>query len=558
MKISYGQISDAWKSWANSNPAHTAENWAWFFDSCVRPVWKDLSENEARSTIYDEAWKEWSVQHGEDGMVSEWQEFYRENVFPKFPPQAEEPEDEPEIKEEPAIPPIGKPNGASQTKGQDTEQTDIERAEVVLQMSELEPREVTPVSHEQQSSIVLGKRGREDDDLQENSSVATPSPKRRNTATKVSSGSIHESIEASPTKIPFESAHDVVSITSSQPTSSSSLPPDTPPPASQQQQSPPEITIYDESQEGGESQVSEHRVREALDGLFEVQLFDLLATLRDLPYAPEEADDMTLLDILVMHLMRFLNEERDETSQAAWDVGQMLADFGVMERLFDEEGEDQGVEEQEDLEEQLGEDQDEELEQHSEVAEADARVERDPAEDVPPDSLETEIYRSPTPRERDPKRRPASAATTRSSQKQRTRPASSSGGTAVTSFEMPADPIYDIKTEAQAESYIASRVAPPYNFPLDHVISAFHATGANSTATADAVLQWMRANGAGGDKKGRRSSVGFTMLPDEAGVWTKEDDEALEGLMVERERVEQKHGRSRCRRRREFLAQLEE
>lgn len=284
-----------------------------------------------------------------------------------------------------------------------------------------------------------------------------------------------------------------------------------------------------------------------------------------------------------MHAVHFFSQVQAEESQAVWDVGDKLMQLGVYEKLGVDEEEDEDVDEeyqkeQPDLQlevEVVEADADAEEEQaeewvqsEAEVSEADVGAQEEPAETLAqPKYTVEQSFQSPLPDKTDtrqqrtvsatsPSQLPTTRTTPISQKPTTTRPTSSSNGTVMTSFDMTTEPVFDLSTEAQAEAYIASRLVPPYNFPEEHILIALHATCANSTTMADAVLRWIRQN-SGSNKKGRRSSVGAAVLPDQVGVWTDEDDRALlDGRGLEGKRVERKHGRVRCRRRREFLAEL--
>ncbi|KAH7056883.1 hypothetical protein B0J12DRAFT_737720 [Macrophomina phaseolina] len=524
MEIPYGRLKEAWATWANANPVHSAEEWSSLFDAYVKPIWEDLRMDRARASIYDEAWKIWSNEHGEDGQTSEWLEYYQEHVLPSFPPPQADGE-EPEVKEEPETPRIEGESDKAQGQEEEPEEMNLHRVEPVSGILE----QTTTAPPPSQLPVALGKRRREHVVEEHGDEMATPSPKRHNTDGGVSSTLVQESIEVSPTKRFLKSpAHhpDVdVSVASSQ-SASSPLPDDTPPPDSQHSQPQPDTEVYDEGQDDTKSQAPESRIRQAIAGLNEDQMYNLLETLRMLPNAPKEPIDIDLREVLIIHMAHFLVEVQQAQSQAVYIVGDKLAELGVLDILV---GGDEG-----------GEGQDDEHDHQLDVVGGEVVAEEEPAKEFPPDSLEVEIYRSPTPRAHHSRQPPPSSTATSfqsSHQKQQKRPLSSSGGTAMTSFEMPSQPAYDLGTDDLAEAYINSRVAPPYNFPLEHVISALHATCSYSTSMADAVLQWMRTNATGGNRKGRAASFGLTMLPDEPGVWTKEDDEALEGLTLERKRM---------------------
>ncbi|KAF9632912.1 BRCT domain-containing protein [Lasiodiplodia theobromae] len=618
MEVPYGRLEEAWAQFSNKNPAHSGEDWARYFDALVKPIYADLVKNPARGEAYDEAWTEWEEVNGETATVTDWIEYYRNHVLPNFPPPIS---DAPEIKKEPDGEEQENKIKEEEPKevnvhGQEQLHADVDPAELGTRISGA--AEETFATPQEPSSVALGKRRREDTSpAQDGSAVATPSPKRRHTDVQDSLDSIQESIEASPNKkSPTKAAPETRSSASSSPRSSRSAS-HTPHANSQQHSSHPEFTVYDEGQDGPGSQPDELRVREALEHLTEGQLSDLLDDYRALPNALQEQDGVTLQDAVVMHTMHAINMSQIEESQgvqAIMDVFKKLEDLGVMEKLQDGEDESEGEndenEEQEELEESEEEESEEEGQWQSEEDEAEeeeeeerdesqeeeqeesqeidqeGKVEREQEDvwlEVAQGSAETErlteddTASSPayTRRRRtvsssyndhENQRRSTSNYTprrsskfTQSPQQQHARPTSSSGGTGFTSFEMATEPTYDLTNEAEAEAYISSRLAPPYNFSEEHIITALHATCAVSTAMADSVLRWMRVNSTSNSKKGRRSSVGLAMLPDERGVWTEEDDLALlENTPSERKRLEAKHGRQRCVRRHEFLTGLEE
>lgn len=623
MDVPYGRLEEAWAQFSDKNPAHSGEEWARYFDALVKPIYADLVKNPARGEAYDEVWKEWEKVNGETATVTDWIEYYRNHVLPNFPPpisNAQEIKREPDGKEQGNKIKEEEPEEVN-FHGQEQLNADVNAAEPGNRISRA--TEETLAAPQEPSSVALGKRRREDSSpAQDGNAVASPLPKRRHTNVQDSLGSIQESIEASPNKkSPTKAAIETLSNAPSSPHSSRSAS-HTPPAKSQQDSSHPEFTVYDEGQDGSGSQIDEPRAREALEHLTEEQLSDLLDDYRALPNALQEQkqDGVTLRDAVVMHTLHAFNMSQVEESQgqeAFMDVFEKLNELGVMEKLVDGEDENEGEkdehEEQEELEEseeeeqeeseeegqwqsdeeeaeeEEGEEQDgsqEEEQEESQEAEQEGQEERGQDDvwlEVAQGSAETERLTeegtasspayarrrrtvSSSYNDRENQRRSTSnyiprrsSKFTQSPQQQHTRPTSSSGGTGFTSFEMATEPTYDLTNEAEAEAYISSRLAPPYNFSEEQIIAALHATCAVSTAMADAVLRWMRVNSTSNSKKGRRSSVGLAMLPDERGVWTEEDDLALlENTPLERKRLEAKHGRQRCMRRREFLTGLED
>lgn len=570
-------------------------------------VWKEWEKvNGKTATVAD--WIEYYRNHVLPNFpppVSNAQEIKRE-------PDGEEQEDK--IKEE-------EPEEVN-VRGQEQLNADVNAAELGTRIFGA-TEETPAAPQEPSSVALGKRRREDSSPAQDGNVVASPSPKRRHTNVQGSLGSIQESIETSPNKkSPTKAAPETRSNASSSPRSSRSAS-HTPLAETQQHSSHPEFTVYDEGQDGSGSQLDEPRAREALEHLTEEQLSDLLDDYRALPNAlqEQEQDGVTLRDAVVMHTLHAFNMSQIEESQgqeAFMDVFEKLNELGVMEKLVDGEDENEGDkdehEEQEELEEseeeepeeseeegqwqsdkeeaeeEEGEDQDEsqeeEEQEESQELEQEGQEERGQEDvwlEVAQGSVETErlteegTASSPayTKRRRtvsssyndhENQRRSTSNYTprrsskfTQSPQHQHTRPTSSSGGTGFTSFEMATEPTYDLTNEAEAEAYISSRLAPPYNFSEEQIITSLHATCAVSTAMADAVLRWMRVNSTSNSKKGRRSSVSPAMLPDERGVWTGGDDVALlENTPLERKRLEAKHGRQRCMRRREFLTGLED
>ncbi|KAL0261351.1 hypothetical protein SLS55_002781 [Diplodia seriata] len=584
MDVPYGRLEEAWGEFAKANPPHSGADWARYFDIFVKPIYADLLKNSARADAYDEAWNEWIEQNRATATVTNWIEHYRKTVLPSFPPP------DPEIKEDPTeeeqakdVQPEGLNNGIN---NEEEARTDVTPAEPGTNMARApeEPSIPNSTATERPSTIALGKRRREDTKPdQGEDKVATPLSKRRHIDAENSFTSVQESVEVSPSKkfleSPARAPQDSLANASLSPRSSRS-PTNTPPAETQQYESHPGFTVYEESQGDVGSQPSEElRIRNALEDLSDGDMFDLLEFFRAQPDGPQEQDDMTLLDILAMHTLHYLNLPE---SEAVLAVGDKLDELGVSEKLIEgenesdygseseeeqeEEEEDEREQEEEEEEQEEHEQQDEEEQVKQEeqggqedlwlqLAQGDADAEEKRQPSVPASYLDEYVEERPPAVKYTPQR---TGKSTPSQQKQHTRPTSSSGGTVMTSFEMATEPTFDLTTAAEAETYVRSRLAPPYNFPEEHILIALHATCSNSTATADAVLRWMRVNTANKSKKGRRSSVGLAMLPDEPGVWTEDDDRALRGgHPLERKQLERKHGRLRCRRRGEFLAAID-